>query len=291
MTSNPSSLSCGDLLKQQIKQASTSVDIQIYALSDKGLINLINKKADKIPFSIYYDPKASPNLNQTCVPSIKLTPYTQKGLMHRKIVCIDHQLSLIGSTNFTSSSLYWHYNFLCGIKSSKLASFLQTHQKGHCLFEYGEAFSLPDQKNLALNTLITKINQASASIHLAMFSLTHPSIIKALKEACERSVKLFLYLDAQNFKILRPDLQELICKCTQVFTQKKQNLLHHKLCLIDESILITGSTNWSKSGFKKNEEILVIFDRLDQKSLQGLCALFSRLQKELRALSQTPINP
>lgn len=287
ITSNPHSPNIGQTLKSYIKDAHTDLSMQIYALSDKSLIQLLNKKAKNTPISIYYDPSASKDLKDKIDPSINLIPYTHHGLMHRKITVIDDKISLIGSANYTSSSLYWHYNNLCIIPSMKLAQFLKAQKRGACHFEWGKAYLLPDYKNYALMHVIEKIKHAKKNIHLAMFSLTHQDILQSLNDALNNGVKLFLYIDKANLKQTNTDFYALIKKCHKVFIQKTPVLMHHKLCFIDDNTLITGSSNWSKGGFKKNEEVLVIFDKLDQNNIEDCKRIFLNLEDELEYLQFT----
>lgn len=279
---NPSSLLIGDILFDQIKKAQNSIDIQIYALTDKELLTLLNKKARSCQITIYYDPSASKNLEMKLDPKIKSTAYQGKGLMHRKICLIDDDLSLIGSSNYTTSSLFWHFNNLVSIRSKALQDFIKSQTKGRCKFELGEVFLLPDVKNQALDTIVGKIQNAKDSIHLAMFSLTHPKILTELENASARNVKLYLYLDKVNLSSSSEPLKKTLSKAWKVFSQKNQVLLHHKFCLIDGEVFITGSSNWSKSGFKKNEEVLLIFDKLTAPEKQSCLDLVETLQKELK---------
>src|SRR5579862_858665 len=53
-----------------INSAKTSLFLKIYALSDKTLLDLITKKGKTLPTQIFYDPSASPTLEQTS-PHIK----------------------------------------------------------------------------------------------------------------------------------------------------------------------------------------------------------------------------
>ena len=285
ISSNPDSPNIGETLKSYIKDSKNNLDIQIYALSDKSLISLLNKKAKIAKISIYYDPSASKDLRDKLDKSIQLSPYLHHGLMHRKITVIDDKISLIGSANYTSSSLFWHYNNLCAVPSLKLAEFLKNKTRGACLFEYGKAYLLPDYKNYALMHVLSKIKKATSSIHLAMFSFTHQDILNSLEEATNRGVKLFLYIDKANLKKTSNPLLPLMNKCEKVFVQKTPVLMHHKLCLIDDKVVITGSSNWSKSGFKKNEEVLVIFDKLDESNLEKCKQIFLNLQKELECVA------
>lgn len=281
IVSNPGSPSIGQTLKNKIQEAQNRLDLQIYALSDKGLIKAINQKAKTTPTFIYYDPSASKDLKEKIDTKVSLVPYSHKGLMHRKITVIDKTTCLIGSANYTSSSLFWHYNNLCVIKSEKLAEFLNAQKRGSCQFEYGKAYLLPDYKNYALMHLISKVESAKSSIHLAMFSLTHKKILESLKSAALRGVKIYLYIDRANFKNLPSGLEELMTKCEKIYTQNKPVLMHHKLCLIDDMVMITGSSNWSVSGFKKNEEVLLIFDKLLESDLKSCKEIFLKLQDEL----------
>ncbi len=279
--SNPSPKPIGDHLNDLVSQAKKSVDIQIYSFSDPTLIKIINNKSGYIPTKVYYDIKASPDLRNKLSDKVFSYPYSNKALMHRKICGLDDTLTLLGSTNYTPSSLYWHYNALIGVYSKKLYAFLDQRERGFCDFELGRAYLLPDIKNRALCDLINRIEEAKDTIYLAMFSLTHPKLLEALIGASNRGVKIYLYIDKLNTQNPSPLLAKLIECSFEVMIQKEPVLLHHKLCLIDEKTLIAGSANWTKSGLKKNEEVLVIFDKLQVVDQLKCKLVFDTLKKEL----------
>lgn len=279
--SNPSQKCIGETLKELINKAKNSLDIQIYSLADQGVINTLNKAAAQKKITIYYDKTASRDLEQKLSPEIALTAYTKKGLMHRKIMCIDDEFTFFGSANFTSSSLFWHSNGACLVKSRSLNTFLKAKTRGSCSFEYGRAFLLPDKQNEALKSVQACLKSARKSIHLMMFSFTHPVLIDEVMEAQKRGVKTFLYLDKLNFQNPESPLCSLMKKCDKVFKEHRPVLMHHKLCFIDDHVLITGSANWTRSGFKKNEEVLVIFDKLETSWLEPLRDQIKVMQEEL----------
>lgn len=285
LAQNPSDTLVGDILFSALNLAKKSVDIQIYALTDSSLIESLNQKSKTIDITLYHDASASRDLNQKISPLIKRSSYKGHGLMHRKICIIDDDINCIGSANYTTSSLFWHFNNLCVFRSKIAADFFKNYKKGCCDFELGCLFLLPDYKNEALNAVIKALKQAQVTIHLAMFSLTHPKILNELQKASDRGVKVYLYADKLNFNKMTPAFEQTIKKCEKIFTQTSQVLLHHKLCLIDQSILITGSSNWSKSGFKKNEEVLVIFDKLSPDQKSACLNLFLDLQNKLAELN------
>jgi len=76
------------------------------------------------------------------------------------------------------------------------------------------------------------------------------AIIRAIRRGVEtRAI-------ANNKDIIRILKQEG-CKAAQLRTTK---LVHCKLMIIDESIIITGSHNYTQSAFQKNLELSVILD-------------------------------
>lgn len=281
MTYNPSRMYCGDLLYSQLESAKKSIDLQIYALTDAAAIRVLNQQSQTKNVSIYYDPKASYEISEHTNPLISLEPSKTKALMHRKICLIDDHLALIGSANYTTTSLFWHYNLIMGIKSEKLCSFLKQKEKGSFRFEGGTCYLLPDVKNQALHHILSLIEQAKNRIDLAIFSLTHPQILEALKHAAKRGIEIFLYIDQANLKDPRQSLVELLHLCKKIYTQKNGVLIHHKTCFIDQKYVITGSSNWSKGGIKKNEEVLLIFDKMPDKIINQFKELFNELDRNL----------
>lgn len=281
MTYNPSRLYCGDLFYSQLESAKKSIDLQIYALTDTAALKVLNQQSQTKNVSIYYDAKASSDLNKHTNSLISLEPSKTKALMHRKICLIDDHTALIGSANYTTTSLFWHYNLMMGIKSEKLCSFLKQKKKGSFRFEGGTCYLLPDIKDQALQHIISLIDQASSRIDLAIFSLTHPQILNALKQASSRGVEINLYIDQSNLKDPRQSVLELLHVSKKIYTQKNGVLLHHKTCFIDQKYVITGSSNWSKGGIKKNEEVLLIFDKMPDKIINQFKQLFNELDRNL----------
>jgi phosphatidylserine/phosphatidylglycerophosphate/cardiolipin synthase-like enzyme len=62
-------------------------------------------------------------------------------------------------------------------------------------------------------------------------------------------------------------------------------LLHHKWAYIDEDKLISGSANWTKAAFNRNQDCFLVLDRLNQDQKKFMNALWKRISLE----SQTEI--
>ena len=265
---------------QSIKKAKSYVHLSIYGLTDVSLIRMLNQRGSDIPIEVYYDSSASPKLNKK-LKNCSFYPVKTKGLMHRKILILDKELIFLGSANFTPSSLLHHSNLVIGLYHPPLASFLQDPTHSCYSFEINqqqaETFLLPTAGKEALARILQLINHAKKTINIASFTLTHPLICDALISAKNRNVDLNIVLDGYSAKgASRKALEQLRTQGIAVRASQGAHLLHHKLCVIDQEILITGSANWTKAAFSKNADLLLILHLKDpklKKFLKKLCKM------------------
>lgn len=250
------------LIHSALRKAKNSIVLSIFSLSDPDIIQLLNyKAASGLQIEVFYDAKHSYQLARKLHPHIIQKPYEASSLMHQKIVIIDQAILFIGSANFTSMSLKYDRNLIAGIYSPEMADWLSLNygckQKMHTFHikdRICHVFLLPDKKNVLLTQLLTYIETAKMSLKGSFFSLTHPALIKALTHSKERGIKLNLTLHRSANLALHSLLPIRI--------PKGYELMHQKCFLIDQKIVILGSLNWSRSGFKKNRECLLIFENL-----------------------------
>ncbi|WP_194844830.1 phospholipase D-like domain-containing protein [Candidatus Rhabdochlamydia porcellionis] len=266
---------------RSIKEAKSHVYLSIYGLTDTSLIHILKQKGLNTPVEVYYDPSASPKLKKKLHTIRFLYPVKSKGLMHRKILILDKELVFLGSANFTPSSLLYHSNLVIGLYHPPLAKFLQDPASSYYSFEINqqqaEVFFLPTAGKEALARILQLINQAQKTIDVAAFTLTHPLICDALISAKNRNVRLHVVLDGYSAKgASKKALEQLKAQGISVCASQGAHLLHHKLCVIDQEILITGSANWTKAAFSKNADILLILQLKDlklKKFLKKLCKI------------------
>ncbi len=250
----------GDDLKKlvvtTISSAQKSIDISIFSLTDPEVIEAINRQAASgIEVSIHFDPKHSPALVKKLHPSVTLSPWKKSGLMHKKIVIVDDHTTLIGSANFTLSSLMTHENLIMGLKSTPFATGLKL-RKNFVLPLHSQTlytYQLPDLR--ALSHLLSLIERAQSSISIALFTLTHPKIISALQDAHLRGVHIDLHLD-------RACASRIKCAPIVPIPHSGPQLLHQKVALIDNTTLIFGSANWTGAAFTRNSDTLHILTPL-----------------------------
>lgn len=250
------------LITSAIAQAETSIYMETYGFSDDWILSSLQTAAKKnIAIEVVTDSRAltHPSPFSFCVHQVS----PKKGLMHRKSCIIDSSLVLVGSANFTKTSLGCHQNIMVAIRSSKLAEQLQNKKPLVTSLSLGKnhltTYLLPDTGEEALEALCKEITSAKKSIQLALFTITHKKISHAIKLATERGVKVTLVTDLYAAKgANKKFLKELEHLPIQIHVNYGPELLHHKWAWIDEKTFIFGSANWTCSAFKNNSDFLFI---------------------------------
>lgn len=252
-------------LRTIFQNATRSIHLTMYAVTDPSLIAALQKRAEAgIAVEVFFDPSAS----EGRLPfPIKSTPVKCRGLMHRKIVVIDEEIVFLGSANFTTASLSLHDNFTCGLYHKGLAQFLLADPHGSYSFSIGSQkatlWLLPDKTGEALRSLLKAIEEASDSISISMFTLTHPQLVEALILAHKKGVKVSLAVDYYAGRgASKKALDRLRAAGIHLGLSGGSQLLHHKWAYIDHKTLIVGSTNWTKAAFTKNQDCLLFLNDL-----------------------------
>lgn len=271
--------------RQAIDSAQNSISLWIYGVTDKSLIRLLEQKASSgVSLQIAYDPSASSSLSKK-IPHAHFFPHASKGLMHKKIFCIDDHLTFLGSANFTLSSLRYHDNLVIGIDHPELARFIQNPQDTGFHFSIEEQpaafYLLPDHSKKGLLHLIELIERAQHSIRIAMFTFTHPQITTALIQAQKRGVNVTVAVDYYTAKgASRKAVEHLHREGVTLLLSQGSELLHYKWGWIDEETLAMGSANWTTAAFTKNDDFLLILSSLNKKQNLFLKKLWKTIEIE-----------
>lgn len=268
------------------QQAQQSIFVSVYGITDPEILSVFNQKVKSaIPIHIEYDPSASSSLKKNLSPLISLQPIKGKGLMHRKIVSLDHSQIFLGSANLTTSSLRHHDNLVIGIHAPFLAQFLEkptaTFFSTDLKEQKGEIFLFPDPEQLGLKRLLEVIHKAKFKIVIAMFTLTYSPITEALIQAKSRGVDITVAADYFTAKGASKNTLEVLKKSgIPILSSQGRQLLHHKWALIDDEILVMGSANWTKAAFSKNHDFLFFLFPLQKEQIKFLKKLWKVIQTE-----------
>ncbi|MBI2133165.1 hypothetical protein HYU11_00625 [Candidatus Woesearchaeota archaeon] len=107
--------------------------------------------------------------------------------------------------------------------------------------------------------VISNIQKANSSILFMAYSFTHRGIANSLMVANVQGKDIRGVIDSSSDKAVYEDLK---AQKIDVRVDSVKGLMHHKVFIIDNTTVITGSFNPTNSGDKRNDEnILVIHDR------------------------------
>lgn len=272
------------LLKDAMLRAEKSIDLIIFSLSDHELINILKKRANEgIQVNVTYDKKNSINLDRKLGSKINARPRKGiEGIMHRKILIIDGKEVWLGSTNLTHSSLEIYPNLLMGVQCQELAQdLLSSYNKYNYTIggQNVELWMLPDPG--AEKRLLQLLNSAKKTIKIAMFTWTHQKLTQAIIDAKKRGVTIEAVIDQSSTRGASKWAFECLKKGgVEPRTSLGNGLMHHKFAYIDSSLLIHGSTNWTKSAFEKNEDCFVVLHNLSKEQQTFMNSLWGIIKAE-----------
>ena len=106
--------------------------------------------------------------------------------------------------------------------------------------------------------LLQKVDQGYPDI--AIFSLTLDSIAEAILEAFQRGIKVRVIADDECAKNKGSNIKLLASVGVPCKTDNAIYHMHHKFAVIDSSVVIMGSFNWTGQAVKYNQENIFFYE-------------------------------
>ncbi len=108
--------------------------------------------------------------------------------------------------------------------------------------------------------IIYHLSKATTSIKIAMAWFTNPIIFNSLLRICKKGVEVDLLInnDLINNRVNGLPFNKLIQAGANLYIAEYPALIHNKYCIIDDTIVIDGSYNWTILAEKNNNENIVI---------------------------------
>lgn len=126
-----------------------------------------------------------------------------------------------------------------------------------------------------------ELDAAGKNIDAAIYAFTSRPLAQALVDAHNRGVKVRVIVDPSGASSPYGKATYLFEHGIDVRTEKGAGLMHHKFALIDDSVLITGSFNWTAAAENENDEnILVLRGYL--RIFRSYSCEFERLWREAK---------
>lgn len=195
------------------------------------------------------------------------------GLMHNKFVILDRYEVWTGSMNFTVNGAYRSDNNLIRIRSPELAQdYLVEFNEMFADHQFGanspdntplprflvdgtqvEVYFSPDDSTI--KRIIDLIGTAREEVLFMAYSFTDDDLAFALKEAVDSGIKVAGVMDkSQALGNIGGEYGYLQKNGIDVRLDGNPFSMHHKVILIDDRIVVTGSYNFSHSAKTRNDE-------------------------------------
>lgn len=139
------------------------------------------------------------------------------------------------------------------------------------------------------NEIIPYLNQAKKEVVIAMAWFTSSELFEAIISCLHRKVNVELILldNAINYMYYAPDFNQFIAAGGKLrIADFSVGFMHHKFCVVDKKIAITGSYNWTYYAETRNVENIFITDSSEIVNLY--LAEYKRLSNLLSLSSSCP---
>ncbi len=217
-----------------------------------------------------------PHLRDLLALGISVTGDGRSGLMHNKFAIIDQREVWTGSWNYTVNGSYRNNNNVLALASLEAAAayhdeFDEMYLRG----EFGKtsvddgpiSFALGDgEVTIVFAAEADEISALEAEIARARHSIRFMTFVFSLNELADAMLERAAIADVtiegvfenRNSTASWSQLPALHCAGAAIRQDGNRYILHHKVILIDDVTVITGSFNYSRSAAERNDENIVI---------------------------------
>ncbi len=201
----------------------------------------------------------------------------RSALMHNKFWIFDKQITWTGSTNITVNGIYKQNNNAIVIHSPEISFIYEREWEELWSGQFGPRapstinnqwaildgtaiqvlFSSEDH---ALSNLVALVNDAKFNIRFLAFSFTDDNLAQAMVSRAKAGVDVQGVYEKLASQTIYSDLRTFWCAGVPVRQDGNSSLMHDKVIIIDNSIVVTGSLNFTAGADESNEENVIIID-------------------------------
>lgn len=266
-----------------IDAARLSVDMAVYSLSLTSVRDALaraQRRGVQVRIVMESDNLDRDVPNSLIADGINILGDRREGLMHNKFVVIDRAEVWTGSMNLTTSGTYDDNNNLIRIRSTKIAENYSTEFDEMYLRDLFGPDALAATPNpvvtvdgISVETLFSPddkparriaelLRGATSSIYFMAYSFTANELGDILIDKARNGVAVAGVMEEEQIKSNQGTEFDAFAQAKMnVYADGNIGLMHHKVFIIDQQIVILGSYNFSVSAEKRNDEnLLIIFD-------------------------------
>ncbi|MCJ7716388.1 MAG: phospholipase D-like domain-containing protein [Anaerolineales bacterium] len=264
------------LLADSLDDARYQIDAALYDLNLWTIRNAMIRAHERgviVRVVVEEDSLDRPEIQELIDAGIPIVSDQAEGLMHNKFIVIDQSEVWTGSMNMTVNGAYRHLNNLVRIRSTLVAEnytseFEEMFLDGffgeiildntpHPVISIDniqmETYFSPDDSTA--ERIIELILEADQSIDFMFYSFTSDAIADALIYQASQGIIIRGVMDAyQERSGLGSEYEKLRDQNLEVFLDRYSEKMHHKVIILDNRIVVTGSYNLTRSAETINDE-------------------------------------
>lgn len=290
-------------LAAAIDNARLSVDMAIYSLSLPSIREALvraHRRGVAVRVVMESDNRDRSAPQALMEAGINVLGDRREGLMHNKFVVIDRAEVWTGSMNFTPTGTYTDNNNLLRIRSTKIAENFTTEFEEMFILDKFGPDTIKATPNPAVTIEYTKVETffspddgvsarleellyaAETSIHFLAFSFTSDPLGEAIRLRALEGLTVAGVMEAEQVASnIGTEYDPFALAGLDVRLDGNKGQMHHKVIIIDEKIVVTGSYNFSKSAETRNDETLLIIH--SPEIARSFVAEFERVFQRSRA--------
>lgn len=200
-------------------------------------------------------------------------------IMHNKFTVVDKRYIQTGSWNYTDGDTYHLNNNMIIIDNASLAqNYTVEFEKMFVAKTFGnnKAKGVPNPiltisgtkvenyfaaEDGVVQHIVDTIKTAKQSVYFLAFSFTQDDIGKAIEDKAKAGLKVGGVFETTGSNTPYSEYGKMKKAGLEVYTDGNPWVMHHKVIIIDEQIVIFGSFNFSDNANTQNDEnLLIIYD-------------------------------
>ena len=260
---------CNQRLVDFILSANNSVDCAFFDLDLVDVIQALDYQSNRIDVKLVLD---SDNIH---FDRDYIKEDHRSAFMHNKFCIVDESRIISGSMNPTINGVSKNNNNLIIINSSVLAKAYSSefNEFWSNVFGKGDEINIPKIRleDISMEILFCPedncgrrvediISNAEESIYFMTFSFTHTGIANEIVKKIHSNVSVNGIFEKRGTGSEYSKFNLLDYQGADVRKDNSSGVMHHKVFIIDNKIVITGSFNPSNNADTRNDEnILIIY--------------------------------
>jgi phosphatidylserine/phosphatidylglycerophosphate/cardiolipin synthase-like enzyme len=270
-------------LVEAIDAARLSIDVAAYSLSLNSVRNALIRAHERgatvrvVMESTNMDRSDPQILIEAGIPVIG---DNQDGLMHDKFIIIDKSEVWMGSMNFTDGGAYDDNNNLMRIHSTKVVeNYIKEFEEMFIEAKFGpiiaaetpnptvtidgtrlDIYFSPDDGVLA--AIVPVLESAQESIYFLAYSFTSNQLGDIVRQKAEAGITVAGVMDDEQVRSNQgTEFDPFRQAELDVRIDGIDGLMHHKVFIVDQKVVVLGSYNFSQNAEERNDEnIIIIYD-------------------------------